>query len=123
MQRFVKSEDIIPMNVRFDSIKEYIRQANATFIEMIKEDALITESAFKGNFDINKLEKVISSYGKERIPFVRIEAGSNLIGGQPVSLNNIKQISNICKSNDILLVLDASLLQDNLHFLYEYFYN
>lgn len=121
VQRFVKSEDIIPMNVRFDSIKEYIRQANATFIEMIKEDALITESdiAFKGNFDINKLEKVISSYGKERIPFVRIEAGSNLIGGQPVSLNNIKQISNICKSNDILLVLDASLLQDNLHFIHE----
>ena len=121
IERFVKPNDVVPMNVRFDSIKDFIKNAKATYIEMIFENALETcnENQFKGNFDIKKLKTTIVQYGADRIPFVRIEAGANLIGGQPVSLDNIIAISTICRKHGILLVLDASLLQDNLHFIKE----
>ena len=48
---------------------------------------------------------------------IRMEAGTNLIGGQPFSLKNLKEISDICKKTGIILVVDASLLADNLHFI------
>lgn len=51
------------------------------------------------------------------MPFVRIEAGTNLVGGQPLSLENMLQVAEVCKKNGILSVLDASLLQDNLYFM------
>ena len=67
--------------------------------------------------DIDKLKKVIEEKGKEKIAFVRMEAGTNLIGGQPISLDNFRKVSEVTKAAGVLLVLDASLLGDNLHFL------
>ena len=55
--------------------------------------------------------------GREKIPFLRFEAGTNLIGGQPLSLSNIREVASICRDNGIMTVLDASLLQDNLFFI------
>lgn len=78
---------------------------------------VVSSCPFKGNMDIDALKKLISDNGREKIPFVRMEAGTNLIGGQPFSLENLREVSDICKANDILLVLDASLLADNLHFV------
>lgn len=118
-KRFIKTGNIVPMNVRFDSIKDFIVRAGAKYKELLYEGANDSKNtfAFKGNMDIEGLIDVINSEGADNIPFVRIEAGGNLIGGQPVSLNNIIEVSNICKKYKILLVLDASLLQDNLHFI------
>lgn len=53
----------------------------------------------------------------ENIPFVRLEAGTNLIGGQPISYANMKAATAICHRHSLLTVLDASLLQDNLYFI------
>jgi len=71
---------------------------------------------FKGNIDIDLLKDVLAK-DHQRIPYVRLEAGTNLIGGQPFSLDNLKQTSAVCRSYKIPLVLDASLLQDNLYFM------
>ena len=119
VKRFVKKMDIIPMNVRFDSIKEFISQAGAQYVELITTEALVVNSnnPFKGNFDLDKLENILKEHCGKNIPFIRIEAGSNLIGGQPLSLENIKQVSEIAKKYNVLVVLDASLLQDNLYFI------
>ena len=116
---FVKPGDIVPMNVRFDSIKGFIKDAGANFIELISDSAyeIQSDNMFKGNIDINKLNELLKVTPKEKIPFLRIEAGANLIGGQPVSLENIEKVSRICKKYKILLVMDASLLQDNLYFI------
>ena len=67
--------------------------------------------------DIKKLEECINKYGPDKISFVRMEAGTNLIGGQPFSLQNLKEVNEVCKKYKILLVLDASLLTDNLYFM------
>jgi tryptophanase len=77
----------------------------------------INDCPFKGNFDVPRLEALIQKVGPEHIPFVRIEAGTNLIGGQPLSLQNMREVSAVCKKYGIRLLLDASLLQDNLHFI------
>ena len=59
----------------------------------------------------------IQKHRSSNIAFIRMEAGTNLIGGQPFSLKNLKEISDICKKTGIILVVDASLLADNLHFI------
>lgn len=119
VSHFVHAGDIVPMNYKFDSIKEHLKRANAHLEEFLSDDGLIAKSdnPFKGNFDIIKLENFIKRNGTENIPFIRIEAGTNLIGGQPISFNNIREVSMICKQFDILLILDGSLLQDNLYFI------
>ena len=72
---------------------------------------------FKGNMDIDKFQAVIEKYGASKIAFVRMEAGANLIGGQPFSLENMQEVRRICEKHGLLLVLDASLLADNLYFI------
>ena len=114
----VKDGDIVPMNYHFTTTKTHIVLQGGSVVELFTDEAIkITSDAdFKGNMDINKLNKFIEEVGKERIPFVRIELGTNLIGGQPVSLENIEEVSKICKKHNILLMLDASLMTDNLYF-------
>jgi tryptophanase len=67
--------------------------------------------------DTVKLREAVKRIGKEKISFVRIEAGTNLIGGQPVSMRNIREVSRLCRNDGIKLVFDASLLADNLYFI------
>lgn len=66
---------------------------------------------------MKKLEKTVNDVGRNNVSFVRIEAGTNLIGGQPVSLENMRQVSEFCRKQRIILVFDASLLADNLFFI------
>ncbi len=66
--------------------------------------------------DIDKLRALIDRVGPDKIAFVRLEAGTNLIGGQPFSLENMHQVREVCNQFGLLIVLDASLLADNLYF-------
>jgi tryptophanase len=86
--------------------------------EVIIDEAFKIKSdhLFKGDVDIDKLKNSIKQHGKENICFVRIEAGTNLIGGQPVSMRNMREVSKICRDEGLILVYDASLLTDNLYF-------
>jgi tryptophanase len=117
--RFVKPGDIIPMNFHFTTTKAHITRLGGSVEELIIKEGLepVSDLPFKGNFDIDRLRKLIEEKGVDKIPFVRIEAGTNLIGGQPVSLENMREVSKVCKEYGIVLVLDASLLQDNLYFI------
>jgi tryptophanase len=76
-----------------------------------------SDAPFKGDIDTEKLKAAIEKNGKENICFLRIEAGTNLVGGQPVSIKNMREVSKICRDNGITLVYDASLLTDNLYFI------
>ncbi|MDY0277626.1 MAG: tryptophanase, partial [Acholeplasma sp.] len=115
---FVKEGNIVPMNYHFTTSKAHITLLGGNVLEIpIDEAYKITSShLFKGNMDLDKLNKAIKE-NRGNIPFVRMEAGTNLIGGQPFSLENIKAVYKICKDSNIPLVLDASLLSDNLYFI------
>lgn len=118
-EAFVKPGDVVPMNFHFTTTKTHITRKGGRVEELVIEEGLDPNLIypFKGNFDIPRLKKLIEEVGAEHIPFVRIEAGTNLIGGQPLSMENMIEVANVCRENGIMSVLDASLLQDNLYFI------
>ena len=114
----VKPGDIVPMNYHFTTSKAHIVRCGGEVVELLLPEGLVCQSnnPFKGDLDTKALAKLLEKY-KGRVPFVRVEAGTNLIGGQPFSFDNLKETSAICRKHDVPLVMDASLLQDNLYFL------
>ena len=115
----VKPGTVALMNYHFTTTKAHITLMGGVVEEIICDEGLKIQSdePFKGDIDIDKLKEAINRLGKEKIAFVRIEAGTNLVGGQPVSMKNMKEVSQICRTNGITLVYDASLLADNLYFI------
>lgn len=118
-QVLVKPGSIVPMNYHFTTTKAHIVLNGGVVEEIFLDEGIEVESdhPFKGNMDLDKLNGLINENGSDKIAFVRMEAGTNLIGGQPFSLENLSEVSRICRSHDIPLVLDASLLSDNLYFM------
>ena len=116
---FVKPGNVVIMNFHFTTTKAHVVVTGGIVEQLIIDEGVKPQSdcLFKGNMDIKKLEDCILKYGPEKISFVRMEAGTNLIGGQPFSLQNLKEVSAVCKKYKIILVLDASLLTDNLYFI------
>lgn len=118
-QAYVKPGSIVPMNYHFTTTKAHITLNGGSVEEIIIDEGLKTTSnhPFKGNMDIAKLRGLISTHGPEKIAFIRLETGTNLIGGQPHTLENMQEIRKVCDEFGLILVLDASLLADNLYFM------
>jgi tyrosine phenol-lyase len=118
-QVFIKKGDIIPMNYHFTTTKAHMELNGGKVYEIYTDEALKIKSnhPFKGNIDIGKLEDLINEFGAERIPFIRFEASTNLIGGQPYSLKNMKEVKAIADAHGIKIVLDASLIGENAWFI------
>jgi tyrosine phenol-lyase len=116
---FVKPGSIVPMNYHFTTTKAHITLNGGTVEELVIDEGLKVSSdyPFKGNIDITKLITLIEKNGADKIAFVRLETGTNLIGGQPHSLENMRQVRKVCNDYGLLLVFDASLLADNLYFI------
>ena len=112
---FVKPGNIIPMNYHFTTVLAHITENGGKVVELLHDRAfeLKSDYPFKGNMDIEKLEKCIQEHGVENIPFIRMEASTNLIGGQPFSLANLMDVRRIADKYGIMLVLDASLIGEN----------
>lgn len=118
-QHFVKPGNCIIMNYHFTTSKAHVTRLGARVEELIKDEGLVMKSdlPFKGDIDLDKVRACIEREGAGNIPYIRIEAGTNLIGGQPVSYENMKAVTDLAKEYGITTVLDASLLQDNLYFI------
>ncbi len=116
---FAKPGGVVPTNYHFTTTKAHIELQGMQVLEIYYDEALKTESSnqFKGNMDPNKLKSVIEKHGRDKIAFVRMEATTNLIGGQPFSMKNLKEIRQICTENDLLLVIDGSLISENAYFI------
>jgi tyrosine phenol-lyase len=118
---FVTPGSVIPMNYHFTTTKAHINLQGGKVEEILIDEGLnvTSECPFKGNIDIAKFRALIAKHGAAKIPFIRLEAGTNLIGGQPLSLQNMKDVRKVCDEFGIMLVLDASLLADNVYFIKE----
>lgn len=118
-QAYIKQGDVIPMNYHFTTTKAHMELNGGTVLEIFTDEALKLKSShpFKGNIDLEKLKAVIAKYGAERVPFIRLEASTNLIGGQPFSLENMKEVRKIADQHGIMIVLDASLIGENAYFI------
>ncbi|MCC8023349.1 MAG: tryptophanase, partial [Clostridiales bacterium] len=102
----VRDGDCVPMNYHFTTTKAHIAANGGRVEEIVCDKGLEVTSTdpFKGDMDTDKLRALIEKLGREKIPFVRMEAGTNLIGGQPISLQNLKDVYAVCREYDIPLV-------------------
>ena len=114
---FIKKGDVIPMNYHFTTALAHITENGGKIEELLYDDALTikSENPFKGNIDITKLVACIEKHGRDKIPFIRMEASTNLIGGQPFSIANMMDVRRVADKYGIMLVLDASLLGENAY--------
>ena len=118
-EAYVKPGMVAIMNFHFTTTKAHITRLGGEVVEVIGKKGLVPDSdePFKGDLDLEELKKTIEKYGPEKVAFVRVEAGTNLIGGQPVSLENMLAVADICHNYGVKSILDASLLQDNVYFM------
>ncbi len=117
--RYITPGKYALMNFHFTTTKAHVTRLGGEVLELVQKKGLqpVSDEPFKGDFDLKLLEKTIKEKTPEKIGFVRIEAGTNLIGGQPVSLENMCAVADICHKYGVPSVLDASLLQDNIYFM------
>jgi tyrosine phenol-lyase len=116
---FIKPGDVIVMNYHFTTTRAHFELAGATVLELYTAEAMNTQSThpFRGNLDLQKFQEAIKQYGASRIPFVRMEATTNLVGGQPFSLRNLHEVKESAAAHNIPLVFDGSLLSENAYFI------
>ncbi|MGB0881759.1 MAG: tryptophanase [Vicingaceae bacterium] len=115
----VKEGDIIPGNSHFDTTKGHIEFRKGIALDCTIDEAFDTslDHPFKGNIDINKLKKAFENNPIEKIPFIIITVTCNTAGGQPVSMENIKAVSALCKSYGVPVYFDAARYAENCYFI------
>ena len=114
----VKAGDIIPGNSHFDTTKGHIESRGAFAVDCTIDEAKDTqlEHPFKGNVDIEKLEKVLKEQG-DKVPFVIVTITNNTAGGQPVSMKNLREVSVLCEKYNKPLVFDSARFAENAYFI------
>lgn len=115
----IKEGDILPGNSHFDTTKGHIEFRKAHAVDCTVDEAKDTtaELPFKGNIDLNKLEDVLRSYPKEKIPCIVLTITNNTAGGQPVSMANIKGTSALAKRYGVKLLFDSARFAENAYFI------
>ena len=116
---FVRPASVVPMNYHFTTTRAHFEMAGGKVLELFTDEALNTQSTcpFKGNLDLHKFEEVIARHGAGKISFVRMEATTNLLGGQPFSMENLREVKRIAAAHGIPLVIDGSLISENAYFI------
>ncbi len=115
----VNEGDVVPGNSHFDTTKGHIEFRKAKAVDCTIDEAFHTELEypFKGNVDINKLKKVFDETPKEKIKFIIVTITNNTSGGQPVSMENLRQVSEFAKEKGVLLVIDSARFAENAYFI------
>jgi tryptophanase len=115
----VKDGDMIPGNSHFDTTKGHIEMRKAHAVDCTIDAAFDIENLhpFKGNIDIEKLEKIYRSYPKDKIPFCLITITCNSSGGQPVSLENMRAVKSLSDLYGIPVYFDGARFAENAYFI------
>jgi tryptophanase len=115
----VRAGDVLPGNSHFDTTKGHIEFRGAIALDCTIDEAADTqlEIPFKGNIDPAKLETALKTYPREKIPAVVLTVTNNTAGGQPVSMENIKRVSALCRQYGVLLQMDSARFSENAYFI------
>ncbi len=114
-----KKGDVVPNNTHFDTTRANVEFVGAEAVDLViakgKQPGLI--HPFKGNMDIAALESLMGRVGRDRIPLVMLTVTNNSGGGQPVSMENVRQVSAVCRRFKIPLYFDACRFAENAYFI------
>ena len=110
---------IIPNNTHFDTTRANVEFTGAEAVDLLTAEGRQPSVAapFKGNMDVAALEALIAKHGPDRIPLVMLTVTNNSGGGQPVSMENVRQVSSVCRRHGIPLYFDACRFAENAWFI------
>ena len=114
----VKNGDIVPGNSHFDTTKGHIESRKAFAVDCTVDEAKDTqlEVPFKGNVDVKKLEKVLAE-NAEKVPFVIVTVTNNTAGGQPVSMQNLREVREVANKYGKRVIFDSARFVENAYFI------
>ena len=114
----VKEGNIVPGNAHFDTTKGHIESRKAFAIDVTCDEARDTqlEVPFKGNVGLEKLEKVLKEH-PGNVPFMVLTVTNNTVGGQPVSMKNIRETCELCHRYNVPVVMDSARFAENAYFI------
>lgn len=115
----VKEGDFLPGNSHFDTTKGHIEFRKATAVDCTIDEAKDTQLVipFKGNMDLGKLENELRVHPAEKIPAVVLTVTNNTAGGQPVSMENVRGVSKLCRKYGVKLMIDSARFAENAYFI------
>ncbi|MCB0333368.1 MAG: tryptophanase, partial [Bdellovibrionales bacterium] len=118
-QCMIQPGQFVPGNMYFTTTKFHQTYAGGVFVDIITDEAFDPQSEhpFKGNVDLAKLEKLVDEHGPQSIAYISLETNVNMAGGQPVSMGNIRALSEYCRSKNIPIMLDATRAVENAYFI------
>ncbi len=117
----VKPGQLVPRNMYFTTSKVHVELPGGKMVDVIIDEAHDPENThpFKGNIDFNKLQKYIDDYGADKIAFVNVEMDVNMAGGQPVSMQNLRELRKFCDEYKLKIIYDATRSSENAYFIRE----
>ena len=117
----IKPDQYVPGNMYFTTTRYHQEANGGIFVDIINDDAHDAGKRvpFKGDIDLNKLEKLINEKGAENIAYVCLAVTVNLAGGQPVSMKNMKAVRELTKKHGIKVFYDATRCVENAYFIKE----
>ncbi len=106
-------------NMFFDTTRAHVELCGARAVDCVVEEAKdpAKRAPFKGNMDVEKMEKLILEYGVENVGLIVVTVTNNSAGGQPVSVQNIRDVSAVCRKFNIPLNIDAARYAENAYFV------
>jgi len=120
-QAVIKKGQIVPGNMYFTTTRLHQELAGGMFTDVIIDEAHDPANLypFKGNIDLDKVQKLIDEYGADKIAYISVAGTVNMAGGQPVSMANIKALRALCDKYGIKVYLDATRMMENAYFIQE----
>ena len=114
----VKEGDVVPGNSHFDTTKGHIESRRAMALDCTVDEAKNTqlEVPFKGNVDPKKLEKALEEY-HDKVPFIIVTITNNTAGGQPVSMQNLREVRAIADKYNKRVLFDSARFAENAYFI------
>jgi len=114
-QILISKGDFVPGNMYFTTTKLHQELAGGTFVDIIVDEAHDPDSLFpfKGNVDLNKLDALIKKVGADRIPYVSVATTVNMAGGQPISMQNLKDLRALTNKHGIKVIHDMTRVAEN----------
>lgn len=118
-QTLISPGDYVPGNMYFTTTREHQERAGGTFVDVVVDEAHDPDSEhpFKGDVDLGKLEDLIRRVGAEKVPYVSVAATVNMAGGQPISMQNLREVYGLAQRYGIRVVLDATRAAENAYFI------
>lgn len=115
----IREGHYVPGNMYFTTTRAHQELAGGTFVDVIIDEAHDSqvELPFKGNVDLNKFQALIDRVGEQNIPYITVGATVNMAGGQPVSMANLKAVSELAHKHGIKVILDATRVTENAYYI------